>query len=201
MQASKMIPKVAALAVASMLAGCATWNHMDRQEKGTTVGATGGALVGAAVGGPVGAVVGAAAGGYTGHYETQPGGLASKNPAYGPWEKDHASAVAANGSGSVAAASPTVRDAQRALNDHGFAVAVDGRFGPNTEQALRDFQRQQGLAQTGQLDSSTRSALGVNGNASDNVAHDDLRDDNLRNNALRNGNLHDGNARDDMNGG
>jgi hypothetical protein len=65
-----MIPKVAALAVLAMLGGCATWNHMDRQEKGTATGATGGALVGAAVGGPVGAAVGAVAGGDTGHYET-----------------------------------------------------------------------------------------------------------------------------------
>jgi hypothetical protein len=183
-----MIPKVAALAVASMLAGCATWDHMDRQEKGTATGATGGALVGAAVGGPVGAVVGAAAGGYAGHHETRPGGLASTNPAYGPWEKDHAGAATSNGS--VTAASPTVRDAQRALNDRGFDVAVDGLYGPNTEQALRDFQRQRGLPQTGQLDQQTMAALGVDGNASANVANDNLRNDNLRNdmnNGVNNG--------------
>jgi peptidoglycan hydrolase-like protein with peptidoglycan-binding domain len=170
-----MIPKVAALAVASMLAGCATWNHMDRQEKGAAVGATGGAIVGAAVGGPVGAAVGAAAGGYTGHYETKPGGLASKNPAYGPLENDHGNATAANGAASadMASTSPEVRDAQRALHDRGFNVAVDGIYGPSTEQALRDFQRQQGLQQTGQLDQQTLSALGVsNANATGGMAND-----------------------------
>jgi hypothetical protein len=169
-----MIPKVVALAVASTLAGCATWGNMDRQEKGATVGATGGAIVGAAVGGPVGAAVGAAAGGYAGHYETKPGGLASKNPAYGPWDNDNR--AGASGSGAVTA-SPMVRDAQRALNDRGFDVAVDGVYGANTEQAVREFQRQQGLPQTGQLDNRTLAVLGVsarNAPASSNVANDNL---------------------------
>lgn len=165
MQTNRMMPRLAALAVITMLGGCATWDHMDRQEKGTATGATGGAIVGAAVGGPVGAAVGAAAGGYTGHYETKPGGLASTNPAYGPRANDHASNTASQGMASES--TPMVRDAQQALNDRGYSVGpVDGIYGPSTEQAVRDFQRAQGLDQTGQLDARTLAALNVPNNAS-----------------------------------
>jgi len=166
MQTHRTMPRLAALAMITMLGGCATWNHMDRQEKGTATGATGGAIVGAAVGGPIGAAVGAAAGGYAGHYETKPGGLASANPAYGPRANDHASNTASN-TANTSESSATVRDAQQALNDRGYSVgAVDGVYGPNTEQAVRDFQRAQGLDQTGQLDARTLAALNVPNNAS-----------------------------------
>jgi hypothetical protein len=120
---------------------------MDRQEKGTAVGATGGAVVGAAVGGPVGAAVGAGVGGYAGHYESDKMPLGDSSHAAG-------------------AASPydaeTVRFAQRALNHRGFnAGPVDGVWGPSTESALVDFQRSENLAQTGRLDPSTMDALGA----------------------------------------
>jgi hypothetical protein len=165
MQTNRMMPRLAALAVITMLGGCATWNHMDRQEKGTATGATGGAIVGAAVGGPIGAAVGAAAGGYAGHYETKPGGLASANPAYGPRANDHAGSTASPSMASES--SPMVRDAQQALNDRGYSVGtVDGIYGPTTEQAVRDFQRAQGLDQTGQLDARTLAALNVPNNRS-----------------------------------
>jgi hypothetical protein len=58
----------AAFAVA-VSTGCATWNDMDRSEKGTAVGATGGAVVGGVLGGPIGAGIGAAAGGYGGYHQ------------------------------------------------------------------------------------------------------------------------------------
>jgi hypothetical protein len=61
------------LATAAMLlSGCATWNEMDRNERGLAVGATGGAVVGGVLGGPLGAAVGAGVGGYAGHHETKP---------------------------------------------------------------------------------------------------------------------------------
>lgn len=58
-------------ALATLTAGCATWDRMDRTEKGTAVGATGGALAGGIIGGPIGAAVGAGVGGYAGHHEAR----------------------------------------------------------------------------------------------------------------------------------
>lgn len=56
-----------AVALVSLLAGCASWNGMSHQAKATTEGAAGGAVVGAAAGGPVGAAVGAGVGGVVAH--------------------------------------------------------------------------------------------------------------------------------------
>jgi peptidoglycan hydrolase-like protein with peptidoglycan-binding domain len=102
-------------------------------------------------------VVGAGVGGYAGHYETEPGGLAAA-PANGTSHRA--------GGMVTEQSSSTVRSAQQALNDRGFNVgSVDGVWGPNTENAVRDFQRAQGLQQTGTLDQATLAALGVSGNA------------------------------------
>ena len=60
---------IAGLALLATLAGCGTWNDMERSEKGETIGATSGAVVGAIVGGPIGAGIGGAVGGYAGHHE------------------------------------------------------------------------------------------------------------------------------------
>jgi hypothetical protein len=113
---------------------------MTGKQKATAIGATTGAIAGAVVGGPVGAVVGAGIGGYVGHEGTD-----------------------ANGKVALEAGSEaTVRNAQVALNDQGYnAGTADGRFGPITQSAVRRFQAERGLAQTGTLDSSTLSALGV----------------------------------------
>lgn len=55
-----------------------------------------------------------------------------------------------------------LRQVQQALNQKGFhAGNVDGNWGAETRDALRNFQQAQGLKQTGQLDSQTVSALGV----------------------------------------
>lgn len=49
---------------------------------------------------------------------------------------------------------------QRRLVDRGFAPGYpDGRLGPDTIAALRDFQREQGLPPTGRLDADTLEAL------------------------------------------
>ena len=122
---------------------------MTGKQKATAIGATTGAVAGAVVGGPVGAVVGAGIGGYVGHKGTDangnpPSSRSSAAPGYG------------------AATDETVRDAQSALNARGYdAGAVDGRWGPNTQSALRRFQADRGLAPTGTLDDETRTALGV----------------------------------------
>jgi phage tail tape-measure protein len=114
---------------------------MTGKQKATAIGATTGAVAGAVVGGPVGAVVGAGIGGYVGHEGTDANGKVA----------------------SAAGSDATIRDAQVALNDQGYSAGpADGRYGPNTQSAVRRFQAEHGLTQTGTLDSSTLSALGVN---------------------------------------
>jgi peptidoglycan hydrolase-like protein with peptidoglycan-binding domain len=55
-----------------------------------------------------------------------------------------------------------VKAAQQALREKGHDPgSVDGRMGPKTQQALRDFQNAQGIAATGQLDTKTMVSLGV----------------------------------------
>lgn len=56
--------------------------------------------------------------------------------------------------------SDTVRTAQQALDKNGLDVGpIDGILGPRTQAALRNFQQQQGLAQSGRLDPDTLRAL------------------------------------------
>jgi hypothetical protein len=112
---------------------------MTGKEKATAVGAGGGAVAGAVVGGPVGAVVGAGVGALVGHEATDSNGHLS----------------------SSRAGDSEVKKAQAALNMKGYALAVDGRFGPNTQSAVRSFQEQNGLVASGTLDDATLNALGV----------------------------------------
>ncbi len=60
-----------------------------------------------------------------------------------------------------------VRQIQQKLQDQGFDVGeIDGKWGPQTANALKDFQRQQGMQADGKLSQSTLSALGVQGSDS-----------------------------------
>ncbi|HPJ01765.1 MAG TPA: peptidoglycan-binding protein [Candidatus Limiplasma sp.] len=52
-----------------------------------------------------------------------------------------------------------VRELQTGLNKLGGTLAVDGRFGPLTEQAVREFQRQQSLEADGVVGPRTWAAL------------------------------------------
>jgi peptidoglycan hydrolase-like protein with peptidoglycan-binding domain len=53
-----------------------------------------------------------------------------------------------------------VKAAQQALKDKGHDPGtVDGRMGPKTEAAVRDFQKAQGLQTNGELDDTTIQAL------------------------------------------
>jgi peptidoglycan hydrolase-like protein with peptidoglycan-binding domain len=63
--------------------------------------------------------------------------------------------------------SSQVREVQQALKDKGLDVGqVDGQMGPQTKSALKQFQQQQNLPQTGELDQQTIAALGISGSAS-----------------------------------
>jgi hypothetical protein len=78
-------------------------------------------------------------------------------------QKYSADQATSSTSSSVGSAdSSTIRSAQQALDDKGYdAGSADGRMGPRTESALKQFQQAQGMPQTGALDSKTLSALGV----------------------------------------
>src|SRR3989441_7902603 len=57
-----------------------------------------------------------------------------------------------------------VRAAQQALKDKGHDPGmVDGVMGPKTQAALKDFQKSQGIQDTGRLDAETMSKLGIEG--------------------------------------
>jgi hypothetical protein len=68
----RMTSTCALLLLAVLGSGCATWEEMDRSERGVAMGATGGAVVGGILGGPIGAAIGAGAGGYAGHHQAKP---------------------------------------------------------------------------------------------------------------------------------
>jgi peptidoglycan hydrolase-like protein with peptidoglycan-binding domain len=57
-----------------------------------------------------------------------------------------------------------VRMVQRALGDRGFPVELSGSYDPQTRTALSDFQRSRGLPSTGNLNSDTAAALGLDPN-------------------------------------
>ena len=50
-------------------------------------------------------------------------------------------------------------ETQRLLNRLGAGLAEDGKLGPLTEAAIRQFQKQAGLPETGKLDAATYDAL------------------------------------------
>jgi peptidoglycan hydrolase-like protein with peptidoglycan-binding domain len=56
-----------------------------------------------------------------------------------------------------------VRDIERALDKMGLkAGRVDGKWGPETEMALKDFQKSKNMPSNGPLDTMTMTALGLN---------------------------------------
>lgn len=71
--------------------------------------------------------------------------------------------IASGPAAEQAARTDLVLRAQQRLHEQGFYVRdnVDGRWGPATSSALRNFQRANAMASTGQLDAPTRTALGL----------------------------------------
>jgi hypothetical protein len=96
--------------------------------------------------------------------------MQSQPQAYRPGAKTHkrAEAAPANEHAASQIVRPSqlsrnaVRTLQLSLNKKGFSVGhVDGIWGPHTRRAVANFQRTQGMRQTGQLTRSTLSELGV----------------------------------------
>jgi peptidoglycan hydrolase-like protein with peptidoglycan-binding domain len=54
-----------------------------------------------------------------------------------------------------------VRQLQQALQAHDIDVSIDGVFGPNSKKALKKFQIQKGLPDSGELDPATRTTLNI----------------------------------------
>ena len=55
-----------------------------------------------------------------------------------------------------------IKDLQSKLNEKADAkISVDGKFGPKTRDAVREYQKQENLPQTGHADKDTLSRLGV----------------------------------------
>jgi peptidoglycan hydrolase-like protein with peptidoglycan-binding domain len=55
-----------------------------------------------------------------------------------------------------------VMAAQQALKDKGHDPGpIDGRMGPHTRAAVSDYQKAEGLKQTGRVDDETRAKLGI----------------------------------------
>jgi peptidoglycan hydrolase-like protein with peptidoglycan-binding domain len=155
--------RIAVVSLAALGLALAACGNTD--EKRAATGGLAGAGTGLLVGGPVGAVVGAAAGGLGGAALDE-GADTKAERAVSDIKNDHgASSDITEGSGassrsSAKAKTADVRRAQEALKERGLYTAeVDGRMGPKTKQALREFQRREGLPQTATLDSRTMQRL------------------------------------------
>ena len=147
MKPLNLLKSAIAFAILATFGGCSSWQGMDKTE-GTVAGGAGGAVAGAVVAGPVGAVVGGVGGAYAGNETTGKRSVASATPPPSTTSSNYDPAV--------------VRSVQQALNDKGYnAGAADGRWGPTTRDAVRRFQQASGLPQSGELEPSTLSALGV----------------------------------------
>ncbi|MCC6159525.1 MAG: peptidoglycan-binding protein [Deltaproteobacteria bacterium] len=62
---------------------------------------------------------------------------------------------------SPALTGPDVKALQSALIAAGATISADGVFGPNTDKAVRDFQRSKGLVVDGIVGPTTRTYLGM----------------------------------------
>lgn len=160
--------------LALAVAACGT-ERGERVSGGAAAGAATGAGIGA-LGGPVGALAGAAIGGGAGAATgaaTSPSNLNLGEP---PWSNPEVRTPIGDGGGDGrrarssggggASGSSDVRQAQQALARAGYDPGpVDGLMGPQTAEALRDFQERQGIQPTGRLDGRTRQALNTGGAA------------------------------------
>lgn len=78
-------------------------------------------------------------------------------------DPDGAWRIASGPAAEQAARVDLVLRTQQRLHEQGFYVRdnIDGRWGPATSAALRNYQQANGIAATGQLDAPTRTALGL----------------------------------------
>jgi peptidoglycan hydrolase-like protein with peptidoglycan-binding domain len=133
---------VGLLAATLLVAGCGDTTG-DRTLSGAGIGAAAGTAVGAVTGLSLleGAALGAVAGGATGAL-TDSSQVDLGQPL---WKRN-----ASTGS-TAASGGPLVYDIQNGLNRLGYdAGPADGRIGPRTRGAIREYQRAYGLPETGE---------------------------------------------------
>ncbi len=126
------------VALAMVLSACGS-SEGDRAASGAGIGAAGGAVIGAVTGLTIveGALIGAAVGGATG-YLTDEETINLGDPI---WEDDD----------SAGGQSGTVTRVQGGLAQLGYNPGpVDGVMGPQTAEAIREYQRDHGLLIDGQ---------------------------------------------------
>ncbi|MDZ4185451.1 MAG: peptidoglycan-binding domain-containing protein [Desulfuromonadales bacterium] len=94
-----------------------------------------------------------------------PAGLSSQSETkqqQQPGQQAGATGMKQHQAGATKLDSKRVNEMQKALNEKGYAVGrVDGVVGPQTTNAIREFQRKEGLSATGQPDQQTLKALGI----------------------------------------
>lgn len=139
----KFVFGIAALSVPLLLAACGDTTE-DRALSGAGIGAASGAVIGAVTGiGPgagalIGGAVGATAGAVTDSSQVNLGKPVWRNSSGG-------------GPGGSAYDEGTVRNIQAGLQRLGYDPGpADGRFGPQTESAIRRFQQDSGMPIDGQ---------------------------------------------------
>lgn len=156
-----------AAALGLLVAACGT-DPQERVAGGAAAGAATGAGVGA-LGGPVGALagagIGAAAGATTGAV-TSPDQVNLGRPLWEDPEVRVPGTGATTGTtvaqGGGRAADPQTRQLQQALRDRGFDPGpVDGIPGPQTRDAVAEWQRQNNMEPTGRPNREMLSSLGV----------------------------------------
>jgi peptidoglycan hydrolase-like protein with peptidoglycan-binding domain len=92
---------------------------------------------------------------------TQPGASEKRDSAAGGATQQPSAAAGASQPMGQQHDQQTIRKVQEKLTEKGHKVQVDGMMGPETQQALREFQKKEGIQESGQLDKQTLSALGV----------------------------------------
>ena len=81
--------------------------------------------------------------------------------------KGDRAAKGGRGGASMSVNADQVRALQQALKDQGYDPGdIDGKMGPKTQAALRDYQQKQGLKATGRPDAETLAKLGVDAKTS-----------------------------------
>lgn len=160
---------VSVLALGLLTAACGS-NETQRAATGGLTGLGAGALIGGPIGAVVGGAIGAAAG------SAMPEGADTLTARAFNKERG-ASAEALNdvGLGNRGSRSAEVRsgqsshliqDAQAELQREGlYKGRIDGIDGPQTQQAVRDFQQREGLQQTAVLDQPTLERMNLAGEA------------------------------------
>lgn len=107
---------------------------------------------------------------------TQPSYSTPAQPSYSTNQSSGTSTAPASGNSEAAAPQSSnassqagmttnadeVKQAQQKLKDDGdYKGAVDGKAGPQTMAAIKEFQQKNGLSQTGKLDQQTADKLGL----------------------------------------